>query len=49
MQVRRIDLFNFLNTWGTVDLMKIDIEGSEGELLSDPRFGDLEIKTIIIE
>jgi FkbM family methyltransferase len=32
-----------------IDILKIDIEGSEYELLEDPRFGELDIRTIIME
>ena len=32
-----------------IDILKIDIEGSEYELLEDPRFAALDIRTIIME
>jgi FkbM family methyltransferase len=32
-----------------IDILKMDIEGSEYELLEDPRFGELDIRTIIME
>jgi Methyltransferase FkbM domain len=31
-----------------IDILKIDIGGSEYELLEDPRFGDLNIRAIIM-
>ena len=33
----------------TIDLLKMDIEGSEYELLHDPRFAELEIRTLVME
>jgi len=42
-----IDLF--AEPLGTVNLMKIDIEGSEWPILSDPRLAALDARVIVIE
>ncbi|MBI1787501.1 MAG: FkbM family methyltransferase [Acidobacteria bacterium] len=33
----------------TIDLLKIDVEGAEYEIFSDPRFGELRIANLIME
>jgi FkbM family methyltransferase len=42
--VRVIDIFQSVPD-GQIDLLKIDIEGSEYEILEDPRFEDLAART----
>lgn len=48
-QIRVLDIFRELETTGTIDLLKIDIEGSEYEILSDPRFSTLDVRAIVLE
>jgi len=45
--VPAVDLFAELSE--SVDLMKIDIEGSEWPILQDPRFAELDARVIVIE
>ena len=47
----RVPLFDFFETIGTppIDLLKMDIEGGEYALLSDPRFAALKIRTLVLE
>jgi len=33
----------------TIDLLKIDIEGGEYELLTDPRFAQLDVRALVVE
>jgi FkbM family methyltransferase len=47
-EVDVVDVFPLL-AGRRVDILKIDIEGSEYELLEDPRFGDLDIRVVIME
>lgn len=42
------DLFQILRNQ-RIDILKIDIEGSEVELLDDPRFGLLDVGTVVME
>jgi FkbM family methyltransferase len=47
----RVPLVDFFEAVGSepIDLLKIDIEGGEYPLLSDPRFGSLKVKTLVME
>jgi len=47
----RVPLVDFFETVGgePIDLLKIDIEGGEYALLSDPRFARLRIRTLVME
>jgi FkbM family methyltransferase len=45
-QVASRDVFPFLEE---ADLLKIDIEGSEWEILADPRFAELDAAAIVLE
>ncbi len=47
----RVPLVDFFETVGTepIDLLKMDIEGGEYALLSDPRFARLPIRTLVME
>ena len=47
-EVQVVDIFSLL-AGQRIDILKIDVEGSEYELLEDPRFGELDIRAIIIE
>lgn len=47
-EVEVTDLFAALGT-RRIDLLKMDIEGSEYELLADPRFRELDIGAIVLE
>lgn len=47
-EIEVIDIFALL-AGRRIDILKIDIEGSEYELLEDPRFGKLDIRAIIME
>jgi FkbM family methyltransferase len=47
-EIEVIDTFALL-AGRRIDILKIDIEGSEYELLEDPRFGELDIRAIIME
>jgi len=45
--VQVVDLFQTMQ--GPIDLLKIDIEGSEYDLLADERFGELGARTVVLE
>jgi FkbM family methyltransferase len=47
-EIEVIDIFPLL-AGRRIDILKIDIEGSEYELLQDSRFGELDIRAIIME
>ena len=49
--IRLCDFFRELEAAriGTIDLLKIDIEGGEYALLEDERFGRLDVDTLVIE
>lgn len=47
-EVEVVDVFPLLAD-RRIDILKIDIEGSEYELLEDPRFGELDIRAVIVE
>jgi len=47
MAVPAVDLFSWCRTIGKIDLLKIDIDGDEYALLSDPRFRDLDCENIV--
>jgi FkbM family methyltransferase len=47
-EIEVVDIFAMLHG-RRIDILKIDIEGSEYELLEDPRFGELDVRTIIME
>jgi FkbM family methyltransferase len=47
-EIEVVDIFALL-IGRRIDILKIDIEGSEYELLEDPRFGELDVRTIIME
>jgi FkbM family methyltransferase len=42
-----VDVFQMLD--GTIDILKIDIEGGEYGLLGDERFGSIQARTIVVE
>jgi FkbM family methyltransferase len=48
-QIRVLDIFTDPELKGNIDLLKIDIEGGEYELLSDPRFAELEGPALVVE
>lgn len=48
IQVTIVDWFNELKNC-KIDLLKIDIEGGEYPLLSDPRFEQIKARTIVLE
>ena len=49
-EIRVLDIFReSALTVGPIDILKIDIEGGEYELLSDPRFGELDVRALVIE
>jgi hypothetical protein len=43
-----VDIFPVLSG-RRIDLLKIDIEGSEYQILSDSRFGSLDVRAIVME
>jgi len=47
--VKMIDFFDWASGIGPIDLLKIDIEGGEFAILSDPRFETLPCKHVIME
>jgi FkbM family methyltransferase len=47
-EIEVVDIFALL-AGRRIDILKIDIEGSEYELLEDPRFGELDVRAIIME
>lgn len=48
-QIRVLDIFREPEMTGTIDILKIDIEGGEYELLSDPRFAGLDVRALVVE
>jgi FkbM family methyltransferase len=48
-QVSVIDIFRVREMTGAIDILKIDIEGGEYELLSDPRFAGLDVRALVVE
>jgi FkbM family methyltransferase len=42
-----VDVFQMLE--GTIDILKIDIEGGEYGLLGDERFGSIQARTVVLE
>jgi FkbM family methyltransferase len=48
-QINVIDIFRATEMTGAIDILKIDIEGSEYELLSDPRFAGLNVRAVVVE
>lgn len=48
-QVDVLDVFRTLTLAGAIDILKIDIEGGEYSLLADPRFGDLNVRALVVE
>ena len=51
LPIRLRDFFGEVEALGprTIDLLKVDIEGGEYELIDDPRFERLDIRTIVLE
>ena len=49
LEVKMVDWFGHLDRSRPIDLLKMDIEGGEYELLSDPRFADLAAGAIVME
>ena len=49
LQIRVLDIFAEPEMKGKIDILKIDIEGGEYELLSDPRFAQLEVRALVVE
>jgi FkbM family methyltransferase len=49
-EIRVLDIFQ-QSEWAMepIDILKIDIEGGEYELLFDPRFRELNVRTLVIE
>ncbi len=47
--IRVLDIFREQELAGKIDILKIDIEGGEYELLSDPRFARLDARLLVIE
>jgi hypothetical protein len=45
--VQKLDVFDWLD--GEIDVLKIDIEGGEYKLLSDPRFERVKARTVVLE
>jgi FkbM family methyltransferase len=48
-QIRVLDIFCEQELANKIDLLKIDIEGSEYEILSDPRFAELNVRAMVVE
>jgi FkbM family methyltransferase len=48
IEVEIVDVFPLLQG-RKIDLLKIDIEGSEYEIMADPRFAELDIRAIVME
>lgn len=46
--IKVVDFFEEVGN-NPIDILKIDIEGAEYEILSDPRFSELNIKRLIME
>lgn len=47
--IRVLDIFEEPIMKSKIDILKIDIEGGEYELLSDPRFAELNVRVLVIE
>jgi FkbM family methyltransferase len=47
-QIPVVDMFPIL-AGHRIDILKVDVEGSEYELLGDPRFGTLDVRNIVME
>lgn len=47
-EIQVVDIFALL-AGRRINILKIDIEGGEYELLEDPRFGELDVRAIIME
>jgi hypothetical protein len=48
-EISVVDIFQQPDVAGPIDILKIDIEGGEYELLSDPRFEELDVRTLVLE
>jgi FkbM family methyltransferase len=48
-QIRVLDIFLEQELTSKIDILKIDIEGGEYEILSDPRFAKLDVRALVIE
>jgi FkbM family methyltransferase len=48
-QISVLDLFREPELANEIDILKIDIEGGEYEILSDPRFAELKVKALVVE
>ena len=47
--IRVLDLFREPEMADEIDILKIDIEGGEYEILSDPRFAELKARVLVVE
>ena len=48
-QIRVLDIFREKEHAGKIDIFKIDIEGGEYDILSDPRFAALDVRLLVVE
>jgi len=48
-EIRVVDIFREPAMQGRIDILKMDIEGAEYEILSDPRFQQLDIRVLVLE
>jgi FkbM family methyltransferase len=48
-QIRVLDIFGEQELLNKIDILKIDIEGGEYEILSDPRFAQLNVGAMVVE
>lgn len=48
-QIRVLDVFREQELADQIDILKIDIEGGEYEILSDPRFEHLNVRALVVE
>jgi len=48
-QIKVVDIFREKELAGKIDIFKIDIEGGEFEILSDPRFAALDVRLLVLE
>jgi len=48
-QIRVLDIFREKELAGKIDIFKIDIEGGEYDILSDPRFAALDVRLLVVE
>jgi FkbM family methyltransferase len=48
-QIRVLDVFREEELTNQIDILKIDIEGGEYEILSDPRFAELNVRAMVVE